>query len=175
MANSKLTNKFYRIPDDVHNKIVNQLNKINFSEDEKGVKRAKDIINNKEISYGQMTRLKNYFDNYEGDMSDNEFKIIGGNITKKWVNNELFKDTESIRRIKKSKMDSGMENQFLSPHKKDNDNTNPTDPKGGLIDIKKSSKLRNIMANDAIYKTSESKTYNEEIKNIKYLIEYLNR
>ena len=172
MPNSDLINKGYKVPDKVVNKINHALATINTNDKQaKGLQRAKDIVNSKRISYGQMKRLKNYFDSYTGDGYDDEYKLIGGLLTKKWVNDSLGNDRESIKTNKKVKMDGGMENQFLRPHEKDNNNTNVMASNGGMIDINKSAKSNSIMNNSAIYKES----YNNEVKTIKYLIEYLSK
>jgi len=168
MPNSSLENKSFKIPSKVRNRINRQLNRINSDDNQaKGLKRAKDIANGETISYAQIKRLKNYFDTYSGDGQDDEFNLIGGSVTKKWVNDELGQNRESIKKVKKANMDGGLENQFIKPHTKDNDNTNVTKADGGMIDIRKSSSMRSIMANSAVY--------NEEIKTIKYLIEYITK
>jgi hypothetical protein len=121
--------------------------------------------------------LKNYFDNYEGDGLDDEYRLLGGITTKKWLEkSDLETEKESIAKVKDSKMAAGTENTHQkSGYTKDNDNANPTGAKGGMIDVKNSFKNRNIMANDAIYKSSTNENYNNEINSIKYLIEYLNK
>tara|TARA_R110000851_G_scaffold158676_2_gene301738 strand:+ start:2643 stop:3188 length:546 start_codon:yes stop_codon:yes gene_type:complete len=178
MANSKLQDKIFKVPDKVFNKVNQMLNKINVDDKQaKGLRRAKDIVNDRNVTYSNMKRLKNYFDNYSGDGSDNEFNLIGGKITRKWVDETLGQDRESIKKIKKTKKDGGLENQFLKTHEKDSDNTNPTNPNSGMVDITKGSTLNNIMTGDVIYKSSDNKqeAYNKEINSIKYLIEYMNK
>ena len=172
MPNSDLINKLYKVPDKVVNKIKHMLATINVNDEHaKGLKRAKDMIESKKISYGQMKRLKNYFDSYKGDGSDDEYKLIGGKITRKWIDDVLGHDRETIKTNKKVKMDGGMENQFLKTHEKDNENTNVMASNGGMIDINKSMSSKSIMHNSAIYKEN----YNKEINSIKYLIEYLSK
>lgn len=172
MPNSDLKNKLYKIPDKVVNRIKHMLATMNVNDEHaKGLKRSKDMIEAKKISYSQMKRLKNYFDSYQGDERDDEFKLVGGNLTKKWIDSALKDDRDSIKTSKKVKMDGGMENQFLKTHEKDNENTNITASKGGMIDIAKSSKSNSIMHNSAVYQEN----YNKEIDSIKYLIEYLNK
>tara|TARA_R110000796_G_scaffold63162_2_gene145627 strand:+ start:3046 stop:3567 length:522 start_codon:yes stop_codon:yes gene_type:complete len=172
MPNSKLKDKIYPVPFKVIKRITNSLSRIKVDTgQDKGYKRAKDIVDSGKISEPQMKRLKNYFDSYEGDGKDNEFMLIGGGVTRKWVNDTLGHDRESIKKVKTIKKDSGLENQFIRTHEKDNNNKNVGKANGGMIDIKKSSNSKNIMANDAIYKEN----YNKEIKNIKYLIEYLSK
>ena len=177
MPNSSLENKRYKVPLKVTNRIKSALNKATINDKQgKGVKRAKDLVINKDISDSQMNRLKNYFDNYQGDGTDEEYKLIGGKVTSKWVEKTLGQNRDSIRNIKKAKMEGGMDNAFLKSHEKDNDNTNVTQANGGMIDIAKSSKMDRIMAGDAIYKSSSQKeSYDKEIDSIKYLIEYMNK
>ena len=180
MPNSNLQNKIYKLSDKVFNRINKMLNVLNpNTEHDKGVKRAKDLISNREVTYQQMKRLKNYFDNYNGDGNDNEFKLIGGEETRKWVDNELNQDRESIKTLKKVKKDGGFENAFIKPHTKDVDNSNPTNPDAGMVDITKGSTMDNVMNNTQVYKSSNRKkekafeAYNKEINSIKYLIEYM--
>lgn len=179
MPNNKLQGKIYKVPDKVLNKINQALKMVDVNNKHvKGYKRANDIISKKQISYSQMNRLKNYFDNYEGNGGDDEFKLIGGKVTQKWVDNSLNDDTENIKRLKKTKMDGGMENQFIKPHEKDNDNHDPTDPNGGLVDLTANrSTLDSVMTGDEVYKTSDrtNENYHKEINSIKYLIEYMNK
>lgn len=178
MPNSLLQGKTYRVPDKVFNKINTMLRTIQVDDKHsKGYKRAKDIVADRKVSYAQMNRLKNFFDTYQGDGTDDEFKLIGGKITREWVNDALGQDRESIKKQKKAKMDVGMENQFIKPHKKDKDNADPTDPNSGMIDITKGSTMDNIMTGDAIYKTSDrtDEAYQKEIQSIRYLIEYMNK
>jgi hypothetical protein len=172
MVNNNLDHKSFKVPDKVANRITQALKTINVNDKQaKGLKRAKDMVDNKRISYGQMKRLKNYFDSYEGDGMDAEFKLIGGTLTRKWVLDSLSQDRESIHKIKKARMDAGEENQFLKPHTKDKDNANPTKANGGMIKTKDSFTNDRIMSGDAIYQEQ----YNKKIDSIKYLIEYMNK
>jgi len=171
MANN-LNHKYFNVSDKVANKINHMLRITNVNDKQaKGLNRAQDMVTDKKISYGQMKRLKNYFDTYEGDGTDEEFKLIGGALTRKWVLDSLAQDRESIKKIKKSRMDAGEENQFLKTHTKDNDNANPTKPNGGMIDVKNSFSKDRIMSGDAIYQEQ----YNKKIDSIKYLMEYMSK
>lgn len=172
MANSDLKDKYFKVPDKVFNRVNRMLTNIKTNDGHaKGLARAKDLIDDRRVSYAQMKRIKNYFDNYKGDGSDNEYKLIGGDITKDWVNKTLNLSRETIKHGKQVRKDGGMENQFIRTHEKDYDNSNPTKSNGGMIDIGKSSTMKNIMADDAIYQEN----YNKEINTIKYLMEYLNK
>jgi hypothetical protein len=178
MPNSKLQGKVYKLPEKVFNKINQGLKMVDVTDEHaRGYKRAKDLVANREVSYSQMNRLKNYFETYEGDGTDDEFRLIGGKTTKKWVEDSLNHDTESIKNVKKAKMDGGMENAFIRPHEKDNDNADPTNPYGGMVDMTKGSTMHNVMSGTQVYKSSERKNeaYEKEINSIKYLIEYMNK
>ena len=178
MPNKLLQSKSYKVPDKIFNRINTMLKTINVNDKHaKGFKRAKDIVADRQVSYSQMNRLKNFFDSYNGDGSDDEFKLIGGKLTRKWVEDSLSQDTESIKRVKKAKMDGGMENQFIKTHEKDNDNADPTDPNGGLVDFSKGSTMHNVMTGTQVYKTSDrsNEAYQKEIDSIRYLIEYMSK
>lgn len=172
MPNSDLINKLYKVPDKVINRINHMLATLNVSDEQaKGLKRAKDIVDSKKITYGQMKRIKHYFDGYKGDGMDDEYKLIGGKVTKMWIDKALGDDRESIKTNKKAKMEGGMENQFLKKHEKDNNNTNVMAANGGMIDVNKSMKSGAIMHNSAVYQEN----YNKEINSIRYLIEYMSK
>lgn len=178
MPNKSLEDKYFNVPDKVFNKINQALKTITVNDGHaKGLQRAKDLTSDRKVSYTQMKRLKNYFDNYEGDGSDDEYKLIGGKVTSFWVDKTLGSNRDSIKQAKKAKMDAGLENQFIKPHTKDRDNANPTNPDSGMIDITKGKISDKILRGDEIYKSSDRKTeaYEKEIQSIKYLIEYMNK
>jgi len=164
MPNSDLINKYFTPPDKVLNKIESALGKVDLNKkDIKGFRRGKEILKNKRISYAQMKKIKNFFDNYSGDGFDDEFKLTGGKSMRKWVNDELEAKRGDIHDYKQTKMDAGEENQFIRNHEKDHDNANPTGV--GMVKIYKGTNLRNIMNNDTVY---------ENIESIKKLIGFLN-
>lgn len=178
MPNSELQSKTYSVPDKVYNRVRSMLSKMNVEDGQaRGLKRAEDIVDDREVSYAQMKRLKNYFDNYSGDGSDDEYNLIGGKLTKQWVEDSLEQDRRSIKHEKKVKMDGGLENQFIKTHTKDKDNANPTNPDSGMIDVTSGSVMDKVMTGKEIYKSSNRKkeSYEQEIESIKYLIEYMNK
>lgn len=83
-----------------------------------GYKRNQELQTQKWITYKQLKRIKNWFDNFKGSHLDNEFILNGGFEMKNWVNNELRKMRDYISTTKKHKMDTGMQNQFIEPHTK---------------------------------------------------------
>jgi hypothetical protein len=92
-----------------------------------GFNRNKELQNKEFITYQQLKRIKNFFDNFKGNQNEPSFILNGGFEIKNWVNNELRKMRDFIGNTKKNKMDTGMQNQFIDPHeKKDFTNVRPS-------------------------------------------------
>jgi hypothetical protein len=89
-------------------------------ENTEGFNRNKELQNQNFIEYKQLKRIKNFFDNFEGNHTDAPFILNGGVEMKNWVNNELRKMREYGKMTKTNKMNAGMQNQFLKPHEKKN-------------------------------------------------------
>lgn len=155
MANKDLKNKYFTATPEVLNKLKSEVSRYRGKEQDKGYKRAKSIIENPKISYDQMKRIKTYFDNYNGDKSDDEYKLNGGDTMKKWVDKTLSNSRDAIHYVKDSQMKAGKENAFKKTHEKDRDNADPTRVRQAKIH--KGSKIRNIMNNDTIYESVKNK------------------
>ena len=83
-----------------------------------GYLRNKELQDQKFISYKQLKRIKNFFDNFKGNENELPFILNGGVEIKNWVNNELRRMRDYIKTTKTNKMNTGMQNQFLDPHEK---------------------------------------------------------
>lgn len=90
---------------------------------DEGYIRNNELQNQNFIKYGQLKRIKNFFDNFKGNENDSSFILNGGFEMKNWVDNELRKMREYGKMTNKNKMDTGMQNSFIKPHQK-NDFTN---------------------------------------------------
>ena len=168
MANSDLKNSYFNCPDEIINFIKKQLVHYEKGGDTRGLKRAKNLIAQKTVSYSHIKRLKNFFDNFKGNQNDMQFRLNGGEKMKKWVDNTLKNARDSISNVKKNRMNAGEENQFKKTHTKDKDNADPTRVR--LPRPHKGSVHRQIMTNKVVYET-----VNDEILEIKYLIEYITK
>jgi len=91
-------------------------------ENTEGYKRNKDLRDNREISYQQLKRIKNWFDSFNGLENDLPFILNGGHYVKGWVNQCLDSMRDDIESLKKNRS-IALPNQFISPHKKNNLNT----------------------------------------------------
>ena len=87
-------------------------------ENTEGFNRNKELQNQTQITYKQLKRIKNFFDNFKGNHKEPSFILNGGVEIKNWVDNELRKMRDYIKNTKTNKMDAGMMNQFIDPHEK---------------------------------------------------------
>ena len=96
-------------------------------ENSEGYKRNKELQTKNYITYKQLKRIKNFFDNFKGNQKENSFILNGGVEMKNWVNDQLRKMREGLKMTKTNKMNTGMQNQFIKPHeKKDFTNVRPS-------------------------------------------------
>ena len=144
MANSQMQGKSYAVPE----------NLISFL----GTSVSYENLKMKKTRLSQAKEAKNL----------EEFKRLGGEEVLKFIENTLKTDRDSIYNTKKVGMDTGRENQFLKTHDKDK-SKNPTKV-GGLPKINKGDVSRKIMSNKEVYNES----FEQEISQMKYLIEYMN-
>ena len=87
----------------------------------------KELQTKNYITYKQLKRIKNFFDNFKGNQKETSFILNGGVEMKNWVNDQLRKMREGLKMTKTNKMNTGMQNQFIKPHeKKDFTNVRPS-------------------------------------------------
>ena len=145
MPNSKLEGKTYNVPKQYHPFLGGT------------------------VTYPNLKMIKTRLNQAKKEGNTAEFNKKGGDSVLTWVEETLKTDRDAIYSVKKTGMDAGRENQFLKTHTKDKDNANPT-AVGGLPKIGKGSISRKIMTNKEVYNES----INEEINQIRYLMEYMN-
>ena len=126
--NKQLYDKEIEFPKELKLHMKKSLSQLkDVDENEEGFKRNKELQDKNTISYKQLKRIKNFFDNFKGSHKDKSFILNGGVPMKNWVNNELRKMRENPKMTKRNKMDTGMQNQFIKPHeKKDFTNVRPS-------------------------------------------------
>ena len=165
-GNSDLHGKYWTCPSYVMNCLDSAVKRYEYTNKEntstEGYKRAKGILENDQIEYGHMKRIKNWFDSYDGDHNDIEYRLNGGKTMHNWVNSTLNKETEALKGPKKIKMETGLTNQFIKPHEKDNTKINKHTLKMKLPNLTKDIKGQ-VWRGKPVY---------EEIERIKSLIIY---
>jgi len=99
-----------------------------------GYKRNQELQSQKSITYKQLKRIKNFFDNFKGKDIDHEFILNGGIEMKNWVNNELRRMREGTHMTKHNKSETGMQNQHIQTHSKDGIDVRPSKEHSRTVD-----------------------------------------
>lgn len=120
-----------------------------------GYARNQQLQKQQEITYQQLKRIKNFFDNFKGNTNDPSFILNGGNEMKSWVNNSLNQMRMNPKMTKNHKMETGMENQFIKNHEKKD-----------FIDVRKSSQHANTINKYDLAVTEALKRINQLISKI---------
>lgn len=143
--NSKLYDKKYKLPEDVLKYIQAALTK---SPRGDGVRRAKFILRNGEITYQAMKRLKNFFDNFDVNGDRTQYDLAGGEPMKNFIEISLNQDRAGVERSKKLQQDMDVDvTQGVKPDQ--NLRLNENDGVGdGQNDVVKENALAVIINND---------------------------
>lgn len=83
-----------------------------------GYRRNIELRDSGEVTYQQLKRIKNFFDNYNGHENDLPFILNGGHYVKDWVNRTLGSMRNDVELGKKIKSEV-LPNQYINPHEKD--------------------------------------------------------
>lgn len=126
--NKSLYDSFVEFPKDKQEHLKKSMSMLkDVDQNSEGFKRNKELQTKNYITYKQLKRIKNFFDNFKGDQKDVSFILNGGVPMRNWVNDQLRKMREGLKITKRNKMDTGMQNQFIKPHeKKDFTNVRPS-------------------------------------------------
>jgi hypothetical protein len=87
--NSELYGNKVELPEEVVNYLGDCFNSVQANQSVDGYRRNIDLRNNRSATYQQLKRIKNFFDNYQGDGTDAPFILNGADYMKNWVNNTL--------------------------------------------------------------------------------------
>ena len=99
-----------------------------------GYKRNQELQGKKTITYKQLKRIRNFFDNYKGKQTDPEYVLNGGIEMKTWVDNELRRLRQGIAMTAKNKSETGMQNQHIKTHSKDGIDVRPSKEHSRTVD-----------------------------------------
>lgn len=109
--NSEGENRTWKMPDDVYTQLQYNASNYNGDKNADGWDRLNNLIKNPNISYDEMRRLKNFFDNHAKDEVEH-YKLICGDKLKPWVNNSLKSFTGSIASDKENRSNMGELNVY---------------------------------------------------------------
>lgn len=99
--NSELYDKTYKLPPEVIKHLQTTLTSNPHGE---GVKRAKFLLNNGVVTYQALKRIKNFFDNYNGENLQ-QYQLAGGDVMKSFIERTLNQDRDAVKRSKDVKQD----------------------------------------------------------------------
>lgn len=133
--NKKLYDRKIVFPDEMreHMRISNHKAK-GADKNGEGYKRNQELQGQKSLTYQQLKRIKNFFDNFKGKDVDHEFILNGGPKMKHWVNNELRRMREGIYMTSHNKSETGMQNQHIQTHSKDGIDVRPSKEHSRTVD-----------------------------------------
>jgi len=119
-VNKSLYGKVFNVPNEILMVLSQAMKSYGNNTTSDGYQRCKSILSNGTVTYQQLKRIKNFFDSYNGNENDVVFILNGGNPMKNWVNDFLRQQRDSIETTKKNRTNAGFENQYNSPHYRDN-------------------------------------------------------
>ena len=139
--NQDLKNDRYVIPDELKSTLKSRV--VSMDKSDKGYSRCNDLLGNGNVTYSQAKKLKHELEN---ELEGVDYDNVGGDDMLSFLDMSLNGRRSSVKGGKKSRMNAGMENQFLKTHTKDN-SKNPTK----VRKVKVATKSDDIMNNRAIY------------------------
>lgn len=164
--NKDLKGRVFDVPQDILDKINHTITGLN-GENVRGIQRAKKLLQDKSVKYGQLKRIIHDIQNIDKINERTKFDLCGGELMEKWAMTHLEGERDLIKNNKKSKqradnitnMNGIRKNSHLSSHEKKMSLKIPTNL------IKSNSHKTSI----ADFSSSSMKLF-EEIEKIKKLI-----
>jgi hypothetical protein len=117
-VNKDLYGKQFELPEEVV-VYLQQCNDAAVGSDDKteGYRRNKELRDSGYVTYQQLKRIKNFFDNFDGDENELSFILNGGHYIKNWVNQTLKSLRDNIELGKEVKS-LVLPNQYIQSHEK---------------------------------------------------------
>ncbi len=154
--NSSLYGKNIELPKEITEYLEKCFNMFPDSDSSvEGHMRNKELRDTGYVTYQQLGRIKNWFDNYSGDGKDAPFILNGADYVKSWVNRTLGDLRNSDNQYKEIRRD----------YVPDDVNQDLIDDLGWLGDMTRPSKQHNNMT-DELKITESLKRINEIMKKI---------
>lgn len=112
MANSKLQGGKVLIDDDIDYHLKKIYNSYKGPKDVEGYERLRGLCDNNDVSYEQLKRIKNFFDDFEGKNNETIYLLNGGTKMRGWVQSKLDDMRDNVSSKKKNMKNIGMSNQY---------------------------------------------------------------
>lgn len=154
-GNSELKGRYFPLGKNIRKHLERTLSSYDGDKTELGYKRLNNLLAMEPgVSYGELKRIKNFFDNYTGTDKSNEYILNGGDFMKLWVDNTLNTATNTVENWKETKKEAGIKNAYRKPHTK-NRQTKPQKPK--IAKVKTANVVKGIHNNTAVQYESKQK------------------
>jgi hypothetical protein len=112
MSNSKLVHNKTDLGEDILFHLRRLFNAYKGAKDVEGYERLKGLCDSDTISYEQLKRIKNFFDEFDGSVKDTTYMLNGGTKMKNWVEVTLDNMRSNVNSKKKNMSAVGMNNQY---------------------------------------------------------------
>ena len=131
--NKELKSRIFDIPQNILDKINHTVISLN-GEYSYGINRAKKLLNDKKVKYGQLKRIIHDIQNIDKIKERTKYDLCGGELMEKWGKQFLDGERDLIKNRKTSKKRSDeiggingeRKNNFIKKHKKKFDFIVPT-------------------------------------------------
>jgi len=144
-VNKKLYGNKVKVPEDVISYLTKCFESAKGANDKtEGFRRNKSLRDEREVTYQQLKRMKNFFDTFKGSENDLPFILNGGHYVKNWVNKVLDGMRDNIS------LGDKVKDQFL-PDQLDDVNT-----KINIKDLNRPSKSHKTSLGDYDLQITES-------------------
>jgi hypothetical protein len=130
--NKNLYDRKAKLPDSLIKHLKDCFNSVEADSNTEGYNRNQDLVDNGYVTYQQIKRIKNWFDEYSGNEEDAPFVLNGKYRMKNWCDEVLRVWRDNDSNSKDTKQDAGMQNTHLSSHEKNSFNLN--DKHGTTVD-----------------------------------------
>jgi hypothetical protein len=123
--NKELKGRVFDIPQDILDKINHTITGLN-GKNVRGIQRAKKLLNDKKVKYGQLKRIVHDIQNMDKINDRVKYDLCGGDLMEKWSKQFLQGERDLISSRKDSKkrsdemvgMNGERKNSHLKTHKK---------------------------------------------------------
>lgn len=120
--NSKLVNNSYKIPDEILEFITQTLNQLNGNY-VYGVDRAKKLLTDKTVTYGQLKKIIHEL-SHKIEPNSTQYNLCGGDLMKEWSRRFLDGERSLVKNKKDSKINTDNETSNIRDVKRLNVDTN---------------------------------------------------
>jgi hypothetical protein len=100
--NKELKSRIFDVPQNILNKINHTIISLN-GEHVRGIDRAKKILNDKKVKYGQLKSIIHDLKTIDKVNDKLKYNLIGGELMEKWANQYLQSERDSVSNMKDSK------------------------------------------------------------------------